>query len=114
MGSTQMPRAALITGAGRRIGRAIALALARAGYSVVLHAHRSRAEAEKLAAEIAAAGGRAAVVLADLTDADAVRGLIPAVAAFGPLTLLVKPANSMKTRSVASNAGASSARWPST
>src|SRR5450830_1854698 len=68
MGSTQMPRAALITGAGRRIGRAIALALARAGYSVVLHAHRSRAEAEKLAAEIAAAGGRAAVVLADLTE----------------------------------------------
>src|SRR5664280_1977837 len=82
MGSTQMPRAALITGAGRRIGRAIALALARAGYSVVLHAHRSRAEAEKLAAEIAAAGGRAAVVLADLTDADAVRGLIPAAAVF--------------------------------
>jgi len=93
MGSTQMPRAALITGAGRRIGRAIALALARAGYSVVLLAHRSRAEAEKLAAEIAAAGGRAAVVLADLTDADAVRGLIPAVAAFGPLTLLVNNAS---------------------
>src|SRR5450756_307574 len=93
MGSTQMPRAALITGAGRRIGRAIALALARAGYSVVLLAHRSRAEAEKLAAEIAAAGGRAAVVLADLTDADAVRGLIPAAAAFGPLTLLVNNAS---------------------
>ena len=93
MGSTQMPRAALITGAGRRIGRAIALALSRAGYSVVLHAHRSRAEAEKLAAEIAAAGGRAAVVLADLTDADAVRGLIPAAAAFGPLTLLVNNAS---------------------
>ena len=93
MGNTQMPRAALITGAGRRIGRAIALALARAGYSVVLHAHRSRAEAEKLAAEIAAAGGRAAVVLADLTDADAVRGLIPAAAAFGPLTLLVNNAS---------------------
>jgi NAD(P)-dependent dehydrogenase (short-subunit alcohol dehydrogenase family) len=93
MGSTQMPRAALITGAGRRIGRAIALALARAGNSVVLHAHRSRAEAEKLAAEIAAAGGRAAVVLADLTDADAVRGLIPAAAAFGPLTLLVNNAS---------------------
>lgn len=93
MGSTQMPRAALITGAGRRIGRAIALALSRAGYSVVLYAHRSRAEAEKLTAEIAAAGGRAAVVLADLTDADAVRGLIPAAAAFGPLTLLVNNAS---------------------
>ncbi len=82
------PRAALITGAGRRIGRAIALTLAQAGYAVVLHAHRSRAEAEKLAGEIVGAGGKARVVLADLADADAVRGLVPAAAAFGPLTLL--------------------------
>src|SRR5476651_993343 len=85
-------RAALITGAGRRIGRAIALALSRAGYAVVLHAHSSRTEAEKLAAEIIAAGGHAAVVLADLADPDAVRGLIPAASAFGPLTLLVNNA----------------------
>ena len=87
-----MPRAALITGAGRRIGRAIALALSRAGYAVVLHAHTSRAEAERLAAEIAGAGGRASVVLADLADPAAVRGLIPAARAFGPLTLLVNSA----------------------
>jgi len=53
-----MARAALITGAGRRIGSAIALALAHAGYAVVLHAHRSRAEAERLAGEIVGAGGR--------------------------------------------------------
>ena len=86
------PRAALITGGARRIGRAIALTLAQAGYAVVLHAHRSRAEAEKLAGEIAAAGGRARVVLGDLADAGAVRGLIPAAAAFGPLTLLVNNA----------------------
>ena len=84
------PRAALITGAGRRIGRAIALALSRAGYAVVLHAHRSRSEAEDTANEIAAAGGRASIVLADLADAEALRGLIPAAAAFGPLALLVK------------------------
>jgi NAD(P)-dependent dehydrogenase (short-subunit alcohol dehydrogenase family) len=87
------PRAALITGAGRRIGRATALALARVGYAVVLHAHRSRADAEALAAEITAAGGRAAVVLADLADAQAVHGLVPAAAAFGPLTLLVNSAS---------------------
>jgi NAD(P)-dependent dehydrogenase (short-subunit alcohol dehydrogenase family) len=87
------PRAALITGAGRRIGRAIALTLAQAGYAVVLHAHRSRAEAEKLAGEIAGAGGKARVVLADLADVDAVRGLVPAAAAFGPLTLLVNNAS---------------------
>jgi NAD(P)-dependent dehydrogenase (short-subunit alcohol dehydrogenase family) len=86
-------RAALITGAGRRIGRAIALALARAGYTAVLHAHHSRGEAERLAAEITAAGGRAAVVLGDLADTAAVRGLVPAATAFGPLTLLVNNAS---------------------
>jgi NAD(P)-dependent dehydrogenase (short-subunit alcohol dehydrogenase family) len=86
-------QAALITGAGRRIGRAIALALSRAGYAIVLHANASRSEAEKLAAEIMAAGGRAAVVLADLADRDAVRKLIPAATAFGPLTLLVNSAS---------------------
>ena len=87
------PRTALITGAGRRIGRAIALALSRAGYAVVLHANRSRADAEKLASEIVSAGGRASVVLADLTDGEAVRKLVPAAAAFGPLTLLVNNAS---------------------
>ncbi len=96
------PRAALITGAGRRIGRAIALALSRAGYAVVLHAHRSRAEAEKLAGEIVAAGGRASVVLADLAEPEAVRGLIPAAAAFAPLTLLVNNASQFDVDEIAS------------
>ncbi len=93
MSSTQTPRAALITGAGRRIGRAIALALARAGYAVMLHANRSRAEAEKLAGEITDKGGKARVVLAELADPDAVAKLVPAAAAFGPLTLLVNNAS---------------------
>ena len=86
------PRAALITGAGRRIGATIALALARAGYAVVLHANNSRDDAERLAAAITGAGGRASVVLADLADHEAVRGVVPAAAAFGPLTLLVNNA----------------------
>jgi len=86
-------RAALITGAGRRIGAAIARALAREGYAVVLHAHRSRGDAEKVAGEIVAAGGRASVVLADLADGTALAGLMPAAAAFGPLTLLVNNAS---------------------
>jgi NAD(P)-dependent dehydrogenase (short-subunit alcohol dehydrogenase family) len=86
------PRAALITGAGRRIGAAIALTLARAGYGVVLHANHSREDAERLAAAIAGAGGRASVVLADLADHEAVRRLVPAAAAFGQLTLLVNNA----------------------
>lgn len=90
--SDTKPRAALITGAGRRIGRAITLALSRAGYAVVLHANHSRADAETLAAEITKAGGKARVVLADLEQPEAVRGLVPAAGAFGPLTLLVNNA----------------------
>jgi len=85
--------AALITGGGRRIGAAIALSLARAGYAVVLHAHRSRDEAEQIAASIKGEGGSASIVLADLADAEAVRGLVPAAAAFGPLSLLVNNAS---------------------
>jgi len=88
----QSARTALVTGGARRIGAAIARALARAGYAVVLHANRSRADAEKLAQEIGAAGGKATVVLADLARHEAVAGLIPAAAAFGPLTLLVNNA----------------------
>ena len=85
--------AALVTGGAQRIGRAIALALAREGYAVALHIRRSRAEADRLCAEIAAAGGRAAVVSGDLADQDAVLRLVPAAAAaVGPLTLLVNNA----------------------
>ena len=87
-----IPRAALVTGAGRRIGATIALTLARVGYSIVLHAHHSREEAERLAVAIRGAGGRASIVLADLADHEAVRGIVPAAAAFGPLTLLVNNA----------------------
>jgi NAD(P)-dependent dehydrogenase (short-subunit alcohol dehydrogenase family) len=97
----QSVRAALITGGGRRIGAAIARALARAGYAVVLHANRSRAEAEALAGEILGAGGRASVVLADLAQRDAVAGLIPAAAAFGPLTLLVNCAATFESDEIA-------------
>ena len=85
--------AALITGGGRRIGAAIARTLAGAGFSVVLHANRSRGEAEALAGEIEAAGGLAHVVLADLADAEALAGLVQAAAAFAPLTLLVNNAS---------------------
>lgn len=88
-----LPRAALITGAARRIGRAIALALAHERYAVVLHANHSRAEAEKLAGEIQSAGGQARVVLADLAEPGAVAKLVPAASSFAPLTLLVNNAS---------------------
>jgi NAD(P)-dependent dehydrogenase (short-subunit alcohol dehydrogenase family) len=86
-------RTALVTGAARRIGAAIARNLAKAGYAVAIHANRSRDAAEALAAEIESNGGRAAMVTADLADHAAVAPLIEqAVAALGPLTLLVNNA----------------------
>lgn len=85
---------ALVTGGARRVGRAIVEALADAGYAVAIHANRSRGEAEDLAARINAAGGRAAVVTADLADPSDVDGLVAgAAAALGPLTLLVNNAS---------------------
>ena len=87
------PRAALVTGAARRIGRAIALALHRAGYAVAIQANRSVADAEALRDEITRVGGHAAVVRADLADRGETAMLVPAAAAaLGPLTLLVNNA----------------------
>jgi NAD(P)-dependent dehydrogenase (short-subunit alcohol dehydrogenase family) len=93
---TQNPeiRTALVTGAARRLGRAIALKLAAEGWDVAVHCHRSQAEAEATAAEIRSLGRRAAVVTADLGREAAVEGLIPQVqAALGPLTCLVNNAS---------------------
>ncbi|HZQ13696.1 MAG TPA: SDR family oxidoreductase [Pseudolabrys sp.] len=92
--------AALITGASRRIGAAIARALARAGYAVVLHG-RARSEAEGLAADIVRAGGKAHVVLGDLAEAAAVGGLIKAASAFAPLGLLVNNAAAFEADDIA-------------
>jgi NAD(P)-dependent dehydrogenase (short-subunit alcohol dehydrogenase family) len=89
----QVARAALVTGGARRIGRAITLALHRAGYAVAIQANRSAAEAAALREEIVGDGGRAAVVHADLADHTSVAGLVVAAAgAVGPLTLLVNNA----------------------
>jgi NAD(P)-dependent dehydrogenase (short-subunit alcohol dehydrogenase family) len=87
-------RAALVTGGARRIGRAVVLALAQAGYAVAIHARRSAVEAEALRAGIVGGGGRAAVFTGDLADPAAVEALVPnAAAALGPLTLLVNNAS---------------------
>jgi len=87
-------RTALVTGASKRIGRTIALALAAKGHAVAVHYGRSKDEAEGVVAEIAALGGRAAAVQADLADAASVSQLVPAaVAALGPLSLLVNNAS---------------------
>lgn len=65
----------LVTGAARRIGKAIALDLTAHGYRIAIHANRSGAEAEAVAGFIGDAGGVAEVFLADLSDGKAVRQL---------------------------------------
>ena len=88
------PRTALVTGGAKRVGKAITLALAQAGYAVAVHVNASRAEADALCGEIRDNGGRAAAVEGDLTDHAAVLKVVPAaVAALGPLTLLVNNAS---------------------
>jgi NAD(P)-dependent dehydrogenase (short-subunit alcohol dehydrogenase family) len=69
-------RTALITGAARRIGRAIALDLAAQGWRVGLHYRRSRDEAQRLAEEISGTGGTAVALAGNLADADDVEALI--------------------------------------
>jgi len=97
-----MPRAALVTGAAQRIGRAIALALAADGWALAVHYRASRAPADTLVAEIARAGGQAVALAADLADEAAVAGLVPrAVAALGPLGCLVNNASSFENDTVA-------------
>jgi NAD(P)-dependent dehydrogenase (short-subunit alcohol dehydrogenase family) len=89
-----LTRAALVTGAARRIGRSLALAAARAGYDVAVHHRGSTGEAKAVVAEIEALGRRAALVSGDLTiDAD-LAALVPAAAdALGPLHLLINNAS---------------------
>ncbi len=86
-------KAALVTGASRRIGRAIALDLAAQGYDVAIHYHTSAREAEAVAAEVRRHGRRAAVVGGDLARPDAAGIIAEATAQLGPLTLLVNNAS---------------------
>ena len=85
---------ALVTGAGRRIGAAIARDLARQGWADAIHYRASKGEAEALAREIKDAGGRTATVACDLAREAEVETLVPrAVEALGPLTCLINNAS---------------------
>jgi 3-oxoacyl-[acyl-carrier protein] reductase len=86
-------KVAMVTGASRRIGRAVALGLAQAGADVVVHARQSRDEVEAVANEVRALGQRAAVALGDVTDEAAVMALFQtATDAFGGVDILVNNA----------------------
>ena len=96
------PRA-LVTGAGARLGRAMAVYLARRGHDVAVHYASSAAGAAETAAEIEAAGGRAVTLQADLLNHQDVADLVPAAsrALGGPLTLLVNNASIFEHDSLA-------------
>ena len=101
--SDQLPRVALVTGAGKRIGRAIALDLATHGFAVAVHYNGSAEAARDVVAEIVAKGGKAVALQADLGDEAAVERLIPAaVAALGPLGVLINNASTFEYDSIAS------------
>jgi pteridine reductase len=88
----------LVTGAGQRVGRAIAVHLADRGYDVALHHHRSAEGARDAAADCTAAGARAECFGADLADPSNAGALIASVAgAFGHLDALVNSAAIMMT-----------------
>jgi hypothetical protein len=87
-------RLVLVTGAARRLGRAIALDLAAHGWDVALHYQRSHADADETAAASRAAGARAEVFGADLADEAACEALVPAVVRrMGPLAAVVNNAS---------------------
>jgi len=86
-------RVAIVTGAARNIGRAIALELAAAGASVIVNTRSSTDQAQAVAAEIEARGGRALAVTADVTDGAAVSAMVAAsLARFGRIDMLVNNA----------------------
>ncbi|OYX31360.1 MAG: short chain dehydrogenase [Caulobacterales bacterium 32-69-10] len=88
---------ALVTGAAHRIGRALALCLAQAGYAVAVHHRDDEPDAQALVDEIRAAGGWAATVRADLAVEAETSALIgQAAAVVGPLTLLVNNASTFR------------------
>lgn len=89
-----MFKTVLITGAAHRIGRAIAERMSRDGWGVVIHVRSSRQAGDALADDIRRAGGRAAVVEADLAEVPATLALVDrSAAALGPLTCLVNNAS---------------------
>ena len=92
-----IPRAALVTGGAKRLGRAMALALARAGFDLAIHYATSAQDAQATVDEITALGRRAVALRADLAREAEVAALLPdAAAALGPLGVLVNNASTFE------------------
>ncbi|HWY07349.1 MAG TPA: SDR family oxidoreductase [Candidatus Acidoferrales bacterium] len=93
-------RVALVTGAGKRLGRAVALRLGSEGADVAVHYGKSEAEAREVVAEIEKLGRRAAAFSAELTDVLAIQKLVQSVASrFARLDILVNcAANFLQTK----------------
>lgn len=93
MAEQQIPATALVTGAALRLGRAIAVDLAKRGWRIGVHHHTSRAEAQALVEAIERLGSKAITLPADLTREDQLRGLVKSCAdALGPPTCLINNA----------------------
>src|SRR6201991_3618798 len=102
MNTTNPSKIALVTGASRGIGAAIARQLARDGFMVLINYANNAREAEALAAEIDKAGGHATTVQADVTDAAAVKRMFDAAeATFGGVDVLVNNAGVMRLAAMA-------------
>ncbi|WPB56474.1 SDR family oxidoreductase [Xylophilus sp. GOD-11R] len=103
--SSDTPRTVLVTGAGRRLGREVALTLARAGWQVAVHFRRSLTESAETVRDcraIAGAESAAQAFEADLSDEASVRALVPAVVGhFGRLDALVNNASLFEQDSAA-------------
>ncbi len=92
-----LPRTALVTGAARRLGRAIALALADAGFAIAVHAREATVEAEATCAAVRARGVAAILLTADLArEAQTAALLGRAEAALGPIGVLVNNASAFE------------------
>lgn len=89
-----LPRTALVTGGAKRLGATLVRALAADGFAVAIHYRESRSEAQALAAEIVAAGGRATALHADMSvEASVIELAAAANAAVGPVGVLVNNAS---------------------
>lgn len=100
--ATAAPRTVLVTGAARRLGRAVALSLARAGWQVAVHYRHSSSDAIDTVAECAGTGLLSAGFDADFSDEAAVRALVPRVVErFGRLDAVVNNASLFEQDSVA-------------